>query len=163
MKQLYTCNTCGVACEEVQRHHILPRAMGGTDLPTNLVDVCLDCHGKIHSKSMTHSELTRLGLARAKAAGKKLGGHRPGHTAHHEAIKANADSFALIHGPTIASLRSENKTFADIAEHFNRECIPTRSGGKWYGTTIRNIFKRYTNLTVEQTVHLIKTVIRESK
>jgi DNA invertase Pin-like site-specific DNA recombinase len=118
--------------------------MGGTDINTNLIDICLDCHSKIHGKAMSHSELTKLGLAKAKAAGKKLGGYREGHTKHHEQIKLNADKFAQTVGPRIVLLRKQNNTYADIANIFNKEQLPTRSGGAWYGTTVRNIYTRYT-------------------
>ncbi len=138
------CSTCGNACSELHKHHILPKALGGTDLSTNLIDICLDCHSKIHGKNMAHSYLTKLGLARAKAAGKKLGGYREGHTKHHEQIKINADKFAETMGPRIALLREQNKTYSDIATMFNEEKIPTRLGGSWYGTTVRNIYTRYT-------------------
>jgi hypothetical protein len=144
------CNTCGSACEELQTHHILPKALGGTDLATNLIDICLGCHSKIHSRSMTHSALTKLGLARAKAAGKKLGGYREGHTKHHEAVKTNADAFAKLIGPKIAELRQANKTYSDIAKQFNEEAVPTRLGGAWYGTTVRNAHKRYETLCFEE-------------
>ena len=139
------CNTCGVICEELHKHHILPKAMGGTDISTNLIHICLDCHSKIHGKAMSHSELTKLGLARAKAAGKKLGGYREGHTKHHEQIKINADNFAKTIGPRIVLLREYNKTYAEIADIFNTEKLPTRLGGAWYGTTVRNILTRYNN------------------
>lgn len=145
------CNTCGLVCDELQIHHILPRALGGTDIPTNLVSICLDCHSKIHGKSMAHSTLTKLGLERAKAAGKKLGGYREGHTKHHEQIKKNADEFAKSVGDRIVKLRQDNKTFAEIAAIFNYEKVPTRLGGAWYGTTVRNILTRY--LKLNENVH----------
>lgn len=146
-----TCKTCGSECEELQIHHILPKSMGGTDLSTNLIEICLECHSKIHGKQMSHSHLTKLGLARAKAQGKKLGGYRKGHTKHHEQIKKNADEFALLTGPRILELRQDKKTFNQIASIFNYEKVPTRLGGAWYGTTVRNILTRY--LKLNETLH----------
>ena len=41
------CAFCGGKIEHY--HHIRPRSEGGSDLPENLVGVCLSCHRKIHT------------------------------------------------------------------------------------------------------------------
>lgn len=140
------CTTCASECDELHAHHIVPRSLGGLDIPGNLVYVCTACHSKIHNKDFTnHSALTRAGLAKAKARGVKLGGYREGHTAHHEAVKKLADDKADSVGAKIEELRASNYTFAAIANSFNNESIPTARGGKWYGTTVRNYYNRYKN------------------
>lgn len=68
------CATCGRDVIEYHQHHILPRAIGGTDLITNIVYICEVCHGKIHELYMVHhNKLVRNGLHTAKCNGKKLG------------------------------------------------------------------------------------------
>lgn len=69
-----------INCDDdaVHWHHVVPRAVGGSDRPSNLVALCGKCHGLIHDKRfLNHGELTRIGLAKAKAKGKQLGA-RPG-------------------------------------------------------------------------------------
>lgn len=138
------CTTCDLECKELHVHHIVPKVLGGLDIPGNLVSICEDCHSKIHSKKfLNHSELTKAGLAKAKARGVKLGGYREGHTAHHEAIAKKADEAAELVGARIESMRERKITFAAIAAAFNEEGVPTARGGEWYGTTVRNYYKRY--------------------
>lgn len=58
------------ACEAegpTDRHHLVPRVLGGTDLPT--VPLCRVCHGAVHGVAWTtnHSDLVKAGIAAAKA------------------------------------------------------------------------------------------------
>jgi hypothetical protein len=70
----FICNTCGKTVDEIQEHHVLPRGLGGTDLPTNIVHVCLVCHSVIHSRLGTSSSsLVMGGLQRARERGIRLG------------------------------------------------------------------------------------------
>jgi hypothetical protein len=73
------CVACG-SKEDLQHHHLVPRKKGGSDGSTNLITLCTTCHHKMHERQMNcaynHGELTRAGLQRAVAAGKKLGGPR---------------------------------------------------------------------------------------
>ena len=69
------CINCGQ--EATQQHHVVPKALGGNDT-TNIVWLCDKCHGLIHgiefgNKQLSHSELTKLGIARAKENGQKMG------------------------------------------------------------------------------------------
>ena len=41
-----TCYFCD-ATEEIEEHHILPQRFDGSDLPTNTVELCHDCHWKL--------------------------------------------------------------------------------------------------------------------
>ena len=70
------CINCGAQAEHY--HHVVPKSLGGTDKKTNLVPLCNSCHGKLHGIEFTngklsHSELTRLGLERARQKGKRIG------------------------------------------------------------------------------------------
>ena len=69
------CINCGD--KATVRHHVVPKVLGGNDT-TNIVDLCSKCHGLIHGVSfdgatMSHSELTKAGLQKAKQNGKQLG------------------------------------------------------------------------------------------
>lgn len=38
------CRCCGEKADEYEIHHIKPQCEGGSDHPTNLVLLCIDCH-----------------------------------------------------------------------------------------------------------------------
>ena len=71
----YCCN-CGKVA--TQAHHIVPLANGGQDVITNIAWLCDYCHDKVHGLTrfdgtITHSELIKQGLAKAKENGKSIG------------------------------------------------------------------------------------------
>jgi hypothetical protein len=44
----HTCQFCGKKDTKLEVHHIIKRSDGGTDVVTNLVTLCSDCHKKYH-------------------------------------------------------------------------------------------------------------------
>jgi len=46
-KKVKRCYFCGKPA--TSRHHILPRRIGGNGLKNNKVDICDNCHKKLHS------------------------------------------------------------------------------------------------------------------
>jgi DNA-binding NarL/FixJ family response regulator len=72
-KEHRVCDTCGKHVEELHIHHVLPRSLGGTDIATNLVNICLICHSAIHGIKLSSSSLIKLGLEKARAAGARFG------------------------------------------------------------------------------------------
>jgi hypothetical protein len=58
--------------------HLVARSQGGSDEETNLITLCVECHGLLRGVEWrnNHALLTRDGLAAAKARGVKLGGER---------------------------------------------------------------------------------------
>lgn len=70
------CVNCG-STEDIEYHHIVPLSLGGNDVLSNIQPLCYECHSKLHfgeSKHVNHSSLTKVGLARARANGKQIGG-----------------------------------------------------------------------------------------
>ena len=49
----YTCQICGAKDTRLEVHHIQFRSQGGSDSMDNLVTLCKDCHGKVHSGELT--------------------------------------------------------------------------------------------------------------
>jgi len=43
------CRNCGIEGEALHKHHIVPKSLGGKDDDTNLIDLCIKCHGLAHS------------------------------------------------------------------------------------------------------------------
>ena len=70
------CINCGKQAEH--KHHVVPRSLGGND-ESNCVWLCDECHGLIHKinyskNGLSHSQLTKMGLEKARAKGVHLGG-----------------------------------------------------------------------------------------
>jgi DNA invertase Pin-like site-specific DNA recombinase len=90
------------------------------------------------------SERTKSGLQRAKANGVVLGGVRGDNFERGaEATKRGANEFALRMAQIIAPLRENGVSFGGIADTLNANEMPTRRGGKWTATTVRNILIRW--------------------
>ena len=66
------CCNCGSE-KDLEYHHIVPIALGGNDIISNLVCLCYGCHSLIHhgdKKQINHSELIKSALRKSK---KRLG------------------------------------------------------------------------------------------
>lgn len=77
LKGTKCCNCNYDAGNNIIFHHIVPIIIGGNNIDSNIVPLCTDCHYKIHNISennkLSHSELTKIGLEKAKARGIQLG------------------------------------------------------------------------------------------
>lgn len=51
------CINCGKEASEL--HHVIPLALGGNDIDSNKVWLCIKCHSLIHEKSLAMSSLAR--------------------------------------------------------------------------------------------------------
>lgn len=75
MKEGLLCINCHQPA--TQLHHVVPKSLGGNDT-TNVVPLCDKCHGLIHhieyeEGKLSHSELTKIGMRKAKENGKQIG------------------------------------------------------------------------------------------
>ena len=62
--------------------------------------------------------------------------------------KVSADRFAASVYPVIRSLQNSGiTTLSGIAKAMNDKDIPTSSGGRWYGSAVRNVLDRVENKT----------------
>ena len=70
-----SCANCG-ATDDLQYHHIVPLALGGNDIVSNMVCLCARCHWVIHQgaePTFDHGECVKAGIERAKARGSHVG------------------------------------------------------------------------------------------
>ena len=69
------CVNCQKDCgPDILYHHIVPLSIGGTNNISNIVPVCENCDGLIHSIDRTNwKALQRAGIERAKLEGKYQG------------------------------------------------------------------------------------------
>ena len=71
------CCNCG-STSDLQYHHIIPVAIGGKDINSNMCCLCYKCHYKLHhdgkdKKVSSFSELIKKGQAKAKKEGRNAG------------------------------------------------------------------------------------------
>ena len=71
------CCNCG-STEDLQYHHIIPIAIGGKDINSNICCLCYSCHYKLHHGKNPHvknfSELIKEGQQKSdKKSGRKTG------------------------------------------------------------------------------------------
>lgn len=154
------CNFCD-STAGLELHHIIPRSIGGTDDPNNLITVCNDHHAILHGMKRRGniSALTKNGLAKAKSQGVKLGNPNridrvdengklvlsltSARQLSAKALGSKADALAKHMRPAIERMRRDGMTYAAIADEFNKDGIETARGGAWEGTTVRNMVLRF--------------------
>lgn len=90
------------------------------------------------------AERTKLALAKAKAHGVRLGNPQIAQ-ARQQAIKARkirANSFAHSMYAQISLMRAQQLSYRQIADNLNKLQFRTANGGRWWPTTVANIYKR---------------------
>jgi hypothetical protein len=64
-----TCGNCDN--QAVHFHHVVPKVLGGTDRPGNLVPLCEACHGLVHDRNfLNHKALQMAGIRKAQRLGR---------------------------------------------------------------------------------------------
>lgn len=68
------CAACGSE-SDLQYHHLVPIALGGENVPENIVVLCAVCHQKWHNQKGRdhHNYLCKEGIAKAKERGVRIG------------------------------------------------------------------------------------------
>ena len=144
------CWECEQISEYIHNHHPVPRSRGGT----KTIPLCESCHAKAHHrhKNMNTSQLTREGLARARARGVKLGNPK-WRECIDDARHTNmvlADKYVLEIYPTIDHImQTGTVTYQGIADALNARGVKTRSrkrGSIFHPTTVKNILIRIKQL-----------------
>ena len=147
LMKLDFCCACGCTDKSLEHHHLTPRSAGGSDDETNLITLCIDCHGAIHGMLRKDiSKLTRDGLAKARKRGVKLGSPDPARAGRISAEKRKGKVKTLykLALPHIKPLYEKNMSLRQIASALNENSVPTSNGGKqWYASSVRNLIRDF--------------------
>ena len=149
------CVVCGIR-ECLENHHIVPRSMGGTDEPENLLTLCYTHHKGMHGVSAERnidvSALTKAALHKLKAQGVALGPKNKKLTAEDSAAhraawnekrKALSVAFAKQMLPIIEDLLDKGMNYSQVALELNNKNYPTPSGkGTWACVTVKRCVAR---------------------
>ena len=55
-KRRKRCESCKVLTDYREAHHIVPISVGGSDEKSNMINLCIDCHGKAHNAQFTRKK-----------------------------------------------------------------------------------------------------------
>lgn len=142
------CVCCG-SDKDIQKHHLYPKSQGCPD--DLVVHLCYPCHRRAHglTTNLNHCELTKAGLAAAKARGVALGwaqkqrdpeAHRRAAEKGAASTAAKADALAEQLRPILEPLLDQS--LRQIAAELNAREIPTPRGKEWQAASVRNALKR---------------------
>jgi hypothetical protein len=123
----WRCCNCGAHANHA--HHVVPLICGGQAVLSNLASLCGTCHGAVHGLNFTHHrELTRAGLAAAKARCVQLGGLRAGILKENTKAKAAAADRSEALRPILTSMQAQGKSLRAMAEALAAAGTITRTG-----------------------------------
>lgn len=138
-----SCFECGSTINIVE-HHVVPRSSGGK----KTVALCQVCHDLVHGispRNISLSNLTKLGLERAKTRGVKLGPRNPKLSVKRmvEGSKKKSKEFADRLLPVIIEIQlSGEKTLQSVADRLNQLGYKTRRGKNFVPKQIWDILNR---------------------
>lgn len=149
----HTCQYCGASAPQVelQIDHVIPKALGGTDEPTNLVTACKDCNSGKTSSSPNAAKVAQVdekAVVMAKAFRDYLTGYSDQKTKDAEWLD-KMESFwwetAEEYGMSRAYLDNDNRTTwirwrnLGITDQIIKDSI--REAMSKYGVAQRNIYR----------------------
>lgn len=107
------------------------------------MSLCGTCHGAVHGLDLlNHRELTRAGLAGAKARGVKLGGRRPGTITRNDAARDRATAESEKLRPVLAPMHAQGASLRAMAQALAGLKITTASGQLLSPSGVKNHLKR---------------------
>lgn len=105
------CVACGER-ENLHHHHLIAASEGGSNEESNLITLCIRCHGLLHELTITvsHAKLVSDGIRKAKLAGTRLGPKAPAY----EAYSGTAETRTPVEEVQIALFTREGVNLGDI-------------------------------------------------
>jgi HNH endonuclease len=119
--KLAFCVACG-STEDLQHHHFVAHAEGGSDDESNLITLCCGCHLKLHERQ--RNETYNASQLRQGVAG----------------LPRNADARAQQLSKILAEFNGQSANAT--AKALNARGLPTARGGKWTGRSIIDVRAR---------------------
>lgn len=130
------CFECGK--DAVHAHHVVPRSLGGT----TTVNLCADCHGKVHNRRFTDSSaLVKAGLQKLNAKGYRHG-VAPYGFAFINGKKIRVESEMKI-AKLIIKRNREGWNNAKISRELNGKGLLKRNGRKWSRACVWGILNKH--------------------
>lgn len=131
------CINCG-ATGDLYGHHVVPRFLGGTDRPSNIVKLCGDCHAIVHDVRKMSVRLFTVQALKDRKDNMQAYGRTPyGYDKRKGFLISNESEQAII--KRIFKERSKGKTYDQIMSGLNKDKVKTKLKGKWHASTIRYI------------------------
>lgn len=145
--RLTFCVACGEKNPDLlHHHHLLPRAEGGTEDETNLITLCLTCHGRVHGQIWRPSTELARRRAMASRAQRLLNGgtgklvlppRRNKGTRKELRIRQDkAEGYKAFVELVDAIQANGTLSFRRLAEELNANGLRTARGEPWQGTTV---------------------------
>ena len=132
------CFNCGR--KAVHAHHVVPKSLGGT----TTVNLCAECHGKVHNRRFLHSSaLVKKGLQKLNATGYHHGVAPYGFT--YVAGEKVIDEREKKVVDSIFKMKEEGLGNGEIARKLNEERILKRNGKPWTRGCIWGILNKHSS------------------
>ncbi|MGG4453203.1 HNH endonuclease [Brevibacillus porteri] len=138
-----SCQNCGRA-DDLHIHHIVPLALGGRNVLSNLASLCGVCHGKVHGINIreSHGKAVKEGRIRAAKPGKWGAGKVPyGYDIDRFGEMIVNEEEAQIIRLMYAWRYIESLTWPQITSILREMAVPTKTNGTWSNATLKRIFE----------------------
>lgn len=131
---LQVCFECGTQAE--YKHHVVPQSRGGT----KTIPLCGSCHGKAHfrDKRMSSGELTAAAMRVKQTRGELISRVPFGFDLGDDGKTLTPNQAEQEALSLLRELRASGLSYRKIGAELTRRGIPTKNGGPWQATTIRN-------------------------
>jgi hypothetical protein len=130
------CFECGSPA--THQHRVVPRVYGGS----KAVPLCLDCHGKMHGRSLTTGALVRSAIARKRVSGERISLHAPyGFRIAPDAKTLLPDAYERILLEAVCILCQRGLSQRAIVADLERQGFSNRQGHKLTLTQVQRIMQ----------------------
>lgn len=136
MKSCFECDSP----DTITNHHVVPRILGGK----RTVPLCSSCHGKVHDrKRISHSTLTKIGLAKLKKAGRRISRTPYGFDLALDGknLIKNKNEQKVVN--TILIWRKAGFSLPKIASKLDKQGNHPKRSKKWNQSSVNGIIKRW--------------------
>lgn len=135
---------CCVACGNtgnLAQHHLIPRSLGGSDAPDNMLTLCGSCHAKVHEvrANWNHAELTRQAMRRKQAKGEKIGAVPYSYTLAADGVNLLPDPVEQDVIAQARELHASGMSLRKVAAELQRRGFSARNGQPFQATQIQRM------------------------